>query len=199
MQRGFQLLVAAVILIVAVVMLWSVDTAMTRQYFVLDGCWPETMLLDSRPVRTETFWLEQVQQLRLTSASEFFYTRVNHRILFYLMVLCAVVGWAGSAFLKIVRGATGGDTWATFVASFFLSGIAGALLFLLMISSRLSIDPGGNACISIGYAYLAAAGGIGAGLFVVAFFGWFEGIATRIFGILSGFGKKDDDSKGTPP
>lgn len=191
MNRTLQMAVAGLVFALATIGLWYIDSAMSHQYFYLDGCWPATTILDGNHVRTESFWLQQVDALRLNDLEVFFYSRVGHRILFYLMVFCAVLGCTASVFLSIARshGKSGRD-WHALVASFFLSGLAGAILFLLMISSRLAIDPGGRACISIGYAYLAAAASIGAGLFVVAFYEWFEVILKRLLDIVGGYQNK---------
>ena len=72
------------------------------------------------------------------------------------------------------------------VASLALSGIAGSILFLLLISGRLLVDPGGERCLSNGYAYLTAAASMAAGLFVVVFFKWFKTIAESLWNKVAG-------------
>lgn len=194
-RKRTQLSLAVVAFLGVGALLWFADSAMTDQYRVLGGCWPQTVLDDGMRVPSSDFWLSRVEgKGDLGPVERFFETRVNHRILFYLIGLCSLFGWSASIFLRILRaksgegsGSPGGAplepfAWEEFIASLCLALLGGPVVFLLLITSRLVVDPGGDACISIGYAYLAAMGGIACGLLVVRFFDWFEEQAKKIWG-----------------
>ena len=168
-----KLCVSVLVLAVAVFLLWNVDSAVTYQYQVLSGCWPESVTIGDRDVVAELFWAEEVAELELGPLATFFFARVRHRILFYSFLIYATVGWAGSVFLRVVTPRPI-PTAVFMVASLLLSELAASILFLLLVGGRLIVDPGGMACISMGYAYMTGLGSIGAGLFVVLFFRWFE-------------------------
>lgn len=180
-MKRFQLVIAVIALLVAVIFVWWIDDAISFHNRYLGGCWEAIAQIDETNVLTEDFIQDRVSQLELNPLQEFFHTRMRHRALLYLMICCAVIGWSGSIFLRILR-ASGEDTeaakklptWESLVASFFLSALGGGILFLLLVSTRLSLQPDARACISEGYSYLAAASAIGCGLFVVLFFKWFE-------------------------
>lgn len=182
-RRTAQLLLAIIIFVLAVSLIWVTDSGLTEQHKLFNGCWPKSTIVDNQAVLTVDFWMTYVDALRLNPISRFIYSRTRHHILLYLIGLCSIIGWSGSIFLQIVRTKPK-DTagWDSFWASFFLAALSGAVVFLLFVSSRLLIDTSGKACISEGYSYLAAAGGIASGMFVVLFFEWFESIAKWIWG-----------------
>jgi hypothetical protein len=191
-RRWIQLLLAILVLAGAVALAWKADDAMNTQYRVLRGCWPERIILNGARL-TVDFWSDYVEKMKLGPVSEFFHSRTRHRIIFYLLVLCSLIGWSGSIFRRIVTAKENAAEsrhevpgWAEFIASFALSALAGAILFLLFVGTRLIYDPQGTACIKQGFVNLAMAGGIACGLFVVLFFHWFEGQAESIWGRLSG-------------
>jgi hypothetical protein len=187
-----QLVLAITTLVITSGLLWVADSAMGAQYGVLEGCWPRKTYFNGQAMLTVDFWRDYVEHLNLSPLSEFFHTRVRHRILLYVIILCSVVGWSGSILLRVVisgneaaKQARVVDNWETVISSLFLALIGGAILFLLLVSTRLMLDPD-PACIAEAYAYVSAAGGIACGLFVVLFFGWFESLAKKLWDTMSG-------------
>lgn len=187
-----QLSIALLTLATSIVFVWLIDDAMNFQERYLGGCWPATVVFDDRIIPVADFIRSRVEAVDLGPVSTFFHTRMHHRILLYLLIACAIIGWSGSILLKIVKadeqaeGAPPLPTWEGLFASMVLSGLAAAILFLLLVSTRLLLQEGSTACISQGYAYLAAAGAVGAGLFIVLFYQWFEEVLTIILDKIRG-------------
>lgn len=188
-RRRFQLIVAIVIFFSATYLTWQVDTARIAQHRYLEGCWPEYVDVSGQNVLTVDFWMDNVKNLDLGPIDTFFHTRVRHRILFYMLVIGSLIGWSGSIFLKTMNSeenATNGSrkktpSWEFVTSSLFLALLSGAILFLLLVSGRLVIDPQGQACINEGYAYFALIGAFASGLFVVQFFDWLKGSASGLW------------------
>ena len=178
-REKWQFAMAVLIFAGAGALVWQVDSAMTYQHQVLGGCWPEKMYYNDTAVLTTAFWDTHVRDLQAASVAEFFLSRMNHRILLYLLIACSIIGWSGSVFRDIISDQAPArrslmSSWRRFVALFFLAGLAGAILFLLLVSTRLLLDVNGQSCISQGYSYLSAASAIACGLFVIPFYDWFE-------------------------
>lgn len=179
-NRSAKLVFTLVVLAGALVVLWTVDSAMSYQYRLLEGCWPRTMISDQQRLPSEDFLMDRLRTENLGTLQFFFYSRVHHRILLYFLIVLAVIGWSGSFCLRLLSEERSTSPavripgWLSMFASLMLSGLAGAILFLLLIAGRLLVDPEQARCISERYIYLAALAGLGSGLFVVRFFEYFR-------------------------